>query len=241
MSRTIRGPVTAASRCRWRGCCGCTSCSTGSISPIPRPRTRSTTSSRCARGEFAFHVVKRLWGFAKVRYRGLYKNTVRVFAANDLATTGSLLENFSRSSFSRNGVESSRDDMITGTARNSDCRAGNKRSRLVWELLHRASQRPARRAANPWALERLRARPFVCSVLPVCSRVSVSVALPCSGSSASKRPCFIQGRQDLGDCQVKCPRKYSKVSAVPSDIDRRVQTGPRVAQRIERISIKKSR
>lgn len=33
-------------------------------------------SSRRARGEFAFHVVKRLWGFAKVRYRGLYKNTV---------------------------------------------------------------------------------------------------------------------------------------------------------------------
>jgi IS5 family transposase len=31
-------------------------------------------------GEFPFHVVKRLWGFTKVRYRGLYKNTVRAFA-----------------------------------------------------------------------------------------------------------------------------------------------------------------
>jgi IS5 family transposase len=38
-----------------------------------------------ARGEFAFHVVKRLWGFAKVRYRGLYKNTVRTLALFALA------------------------------------------------------------------------------------------------------------------------------------------------------------
>jgi transposase, IS5 family len=30
-------------------------------------------SRRRARGEFAFHVVKRLWGFAKTRYRGIYK------------------------------------------------------------------------------------------------------------------------------------------------------------------------
>lgn len=37
-------------------------------------------SRRRAWGEFPFHVVKRLWGFAKVRYRGLYKNTVRAFA-----------------------------------------------------------------------------------------------------------------------------------------------------------------
>jgi IS5 family transposase len=38
-----------------------------------------------ARGEHAFHVVKRLWGFAKVRYRGLAKNTARLFAAFALA------------------------------------------------------------------------------------------------------------------------------------------------------------
>ncbi len=38
-----------------------------------------------ARGEHAFHVVKRLWGFTKVRYRGLAKNTARVFAAFALA------------------------------------------------------------------------------------------------------------------------------------------------------------
>jgi IS5 family transposase len=42
--------------------------------------------SRCrARGEHAFHVVKRLWGFAKVRYRGLAKNTARAFALFALA------------------------------------------------------------------------------------------------------------------------------------------------------------
>jgi IS5 family transposase len=38
-----------------------------------------------ARGEHAFHVVKRLWGFTKVRYRGLAKNTARLFAAFALA------------------------------------------------------------------------------------------------------------------------------------------------------------
>jgi transposase, IS5 family len=38
-----------------------------------------------AMGEHAFHVVKRLWGFSKVRYRGLAKNTARVFAAFALA------------------------------------------------------------------------------------------------------------------------------------------------------------
>jgi transposase, IS5 family len=36
-------------------------------------------------GEHAFHVVKRLWGFAKVRYRGLGKNTARAYAAFALA------------------------------------------------------------------------------------------------------------------------------------------------------------
>jgi IS5 family transposase len=38
-----------------------------------------------ARGEHAFHVVKTLWGFTKVRYRGLRKNTVRVYALFALA------------------------------------------------------------------------------------------------------------------------------------------------------------
>ena len=42
-------------------------------------------SRRRARGEHAFHVVKRLWGFTKVRYRGLAKNTVQVFTAFMLA------------------------------------------------------------------------------------------------------------------------------------------------------------
>ena len=43
---------------------------------------RSRVRARC---EHVFHVVKRLWGFTKVRYRGLGKNTVRVFAAFALA------------------------------------------------------------------------------------------------------------------------------------------------------------
>ena len=42
-------------------------------------------SARRARGEFAFRVVKRLWGFTMVRYRGLLKNTVRAFALFALA------------------------------------------------------------------------------------------------------------------------------------------------------------
>src|SRR5438034_9040002 len=44
----------------------------------PRSRTR-------ARGEHAFHVVKCLWGFAKVRYRGIVKNAARAFAIFALA------------------------------------------------------------------------------------------------------------------------------------------------------------
>ena len=43
-----------------------------------RSRTR-------ARGEHAFRVVKQLWRFAKVRYRGLAKNTARAFASFALA------------------------------------------------------------------------------------------------------------------------------------------------------------
>ncbi len=43
-----------------------------------RSRTR-------ARGEHPFRIVKRLWGFAKVRYRGLLKNTARAFATFALA------------------------------------------------------------------------------------------------------------------------------------------------------------
>jgi IS5 family transposase len=49
-------------------------------------RLINRSRSRCrARGEHAFHVVKRLWGFAKVRYRGLAKNTARTFAMFALA------------------------------------------------------------------------------------------------------------------------------------------------------------
>jgi IS5 family transposase len=45
-------------------------------------RARSRTR---ARGEHPFHVVKRLWGFTKVRYRGLAKNLARAFILFALA------------------------------------------------------------------------------------------------------------------------------------------------------------
>lgn len=45
-------------------------------------RVRSRARARC---EHVFHVVKRLWGFSKVRYRGLAKNTSRLFTAFALA------------------------------------------------------------------------------------------------------------------------------------------------------------
>jgi IS5 family transposase len=45
-------------------------------------RTRSRIRAMV---EHPFHTMKRLWGFTKVRYRGLAKNTVRVFALGTLA------------------------------------------------------------------------------------------------------------------------------------------------------------
>ncbi len=45
-------------------------------------RARSRARARC---EHAFQVVKHLWGFTKVRYRGLTKNTTRLFTAFALA------------------------------------------------------------------------------------------------------------------------------------------------------------
>ena len=54
------------------------------LSEYQRAINRARSRGR-ARGEHAFHVVKRLWGFAMVRYRGLAKNTVRTFALFALA------------------------------------------------------------------------------------------------------------------------------------------------------------
>lgn len=51
-----------------------------------RQRTVNRRRSQIrARGEHAFHVVKRLWGFMKVRYRGVAKNTARAFTLFGLA------------------------------------------------------------------------------------------------------------------------------------------------------------
>ncbi len=52
---------------------------TSGIDAINRSRARVR-----AMVEHPFQVMKRLWGFTKVRYRGLAKNTVRAFALGAL-------------------------------------------------------------------------------------------------------------------------------------------------------------
>lgn len=54
------------------------------VSEYWRGINRSRSRTR-ARGEHAFHIVKRLWGFARVRYRGLAKNLARAYAMFALA------------------------------------------------------------------------------------------------------------------------------------------------------------
>jgi IS5 family transposase len=56
----------------------------GNINEAVRAKNRSKSRIR-ARVEHVFGVVKRLWGFGKVRYRGLEKNATRAFTALALA------------------------------------------------------------------------------------------------------------------------------------------------------------
>lgn len=56
----------------------------GEIDEIQRGKNRNKSKIR-ARVEHVFAVVKRLWGFTKVRYRGLKKNATRAFTALALA------------------------------------------------------------------------------------------------------------------------------------------------------------
>lgn len=56
----------------------------GEVSETERAKNRNKSRVR-ARVEHVFAVVKRLWGFAKVRYRGLAKNATRSFVALGLA------------------------------------------------------------------------------------------------------------------------------------------------------------
>lgn len=51
----------------------------------PQRATNRRRSGCRARGEHPFLVLKQLWGFTKVRYRGIYKNTVRAFTMFALA------------------------------------------------------------------------------------------------------------------------------------------------------------
>lgn len=56
----------------------------GEVNEAARAKNRSKSRIR-ARVEHVFCVVKRLWGFSKVRYRGLAKNATRAFTALALA------------------------------------------------------------------------------------------------------------------------------------------------------------
>ena len=56
----------------------------GKVNEVERSKNRTKSRVR-ARVEQVFAVVKRLWGFAKVRYRGLAKNATRSFVALGLA------------------------------------------------------------------------------------------------------------------------------------------------------------
>ena len=56
----------------------------GEVDEVKRGKNRNKSKIR-ARVEHVFAVIKRLWGFTKVRYRGLAKNAGRAFAALALA------------------------------------------------------------------------------------------------------------------------------------------------------------
>lgn len=56
----------------------------GEVDEVERSRNRNKSRVR-ARVEHVFAVVNRLWGFTKVRYRGLAKNATRSFVALGLA------------------------------------------------------------------------------------------------------------------------------------------------------------
>jgi len=56
----------------------------GVVDEVERGKNRNKSKIR-ARVEHVFGVVKRLWGFGKVRYRGLQKNATRAFTALALA------------------------------------------------------------------------------------------------------------------------------------------------------------
>ena len=56
----------------------------GVVDEVERSKNRNKSKIR-ARVEHVFGVVKRLWGFGKVRYRGLQKNATRAFTALALA------------------------------------------------------------------------------------------------------------------------------------------------------------
>ena len=75
----------------WRTAQECTNKTVrkGSISKELERLVNRATSRVGARFEHVFGVVERLWGFDKVRYRGLTKNATRAFVATALANISS--------------------------------------------------------------------------------------------------------------------------------------------------------
>jgi IS5 family transposase len=57
----------------------------GEVDEVERSKNRNK-SKICARIEQVFVVVKQLWSFAKMRYRGLAKNATRSFVVLGLAS-----------------------------------------------------------------------------------------------------------------------------------------------------------
>ncbi len=74
---------TSATPIKRPSCIKRTRCA-GIIDEAVRAKNRNKSKIR-SRVEHVFGVVKRLWGFGKVRYRGLHKNATRAFTALALA------------------------------------------------------------------------------------------------------------------------------------------------------------
>src|SRR6202030_2632926 len=100
--RRVRAPAREAARSRRRAICGCSgnivsSAATarsrrmssgyrhrGIVDEVERAKNRTKSKVR-ARVEHVIGVIKRVFGFAKVRYRGLKKNTHRLLVTCALA------------------------------------------------------------------------------------------------------------------------------------------------------------
>ena len=81
----------------------------GVVDEVERAKNKNKSKIR-ARVEHVFAVVKRLWGFAKVRYRGVEKNATRSFVALGLGQHLSGAHTPDGMSASRNAHKGHRED-----------------------------------------------------------------------------------------------------------------------------------